>query len=166
MQHDALSQRVVTGFGHRPRAAQQGVAAAVTQAVGFGDVVQQGAGAHLRHIDRKALFRRAPGQSRGNMGHQTRMALHIGQHGILAPEGETSFVIRRRRRRRGGGRPQTRKFRQAGQRVVEWFRRAGRGVKTVHPASMPPAEWDGKTPATPPGSFHSPSVGRIILYLY
>lgn len=106
--------------------------------------MQQRAGAHLAHVNRKTLFRGAARQFLGYPGHEQRMPLDIGQHGIFFPQGKTGLIIRRGNRR-GASQAQRARLRQAGQRTTRRAVAVGAyGIKTVHRLSMPLPNTEGK----------------------
>ena len=123
-----------------------GMAAAVQDAVGLGDVVQHGAGAHSGHIDREPGRAGPLGQLGGDMGHHARMGADIVQHAIFVPKGHAGGIVGDAALRGGlQGR-----FGQAGQRVHQRpfavFRRADDGSgcgEDGHGGSMPPARGEG-----------------------
>lgn len=94
MQDNALGDAIMAGFRHCPGSAEHGMAAAMAQAVCLGNIVQKprrsGRGRRCVHTHACGLF----GQAFRYMRHQQGMSAYIGQHVILAPECETSFIIR------------------------------------------------------------------------
>ena len=146
VQQHALRQGMVAGLGHHPAGPQLGMAAAVQDAVGLGDVVQHGAGAHSGHIDREPGRAGPLGQLGGDMGHHARMGADIVQHAIFVPKGHAGGIVGDAALRGGlQGR-----FGQAGQRVHQRpfavFRRADDGSgcgEDGHGGSMPPARGEG-----------------------
>ena len=150
MQQHPLGNQGIVRFGHDPARAQDGMAAAVPDAVGLGQIMEQGGGPHRGHMHGTSRRRGPARQFRGDVRHQQRMRPHVVEHLVFVPEGEAGLVIGNVRvvgMGRQRGMPGKRRFGKGIQRMpaTDVFRLDGMGWEYgAHSRTMPPSPSQGK----------------------